>query len=441
MAPRPIPLDRWCATKIACEGPLSRESIERHQLAHLRALLAWAIERSPFYRQRLAGCNPHIESLDALAALPFTDAEDVRRNQPSLLCVSQSDISRVVTLQTSGTSGAVKRLYFTAEEQAATVDFFQHGMAQQTEPGDRVLILFPCARPGSIGTLLAEAVARLDATPITAGPIQDMAAALALFERERPTVVAGLPVQVRALARCTRLRRGAAAAVRSVLLSADPVSPRLARDIRDDWHCEVFEHYGMTEMGLGGAVACWAHQGGHLRENDLLVEIVDPISGRPLPEGERGEVVVTTLTRRGMPLIRYRTGDLSRLIPGRCRCGSPLRRLDRVTRVELAQLALQPGAVLTLDTLDQTLFAIAALTDYAVAWRPGPPPELRFALAHAPEEDFDHPAWLRRVEQALYRLPIIRAARAQTGLSLALSLTGSPLCDRPSKRAIERIAP
>jgi len=88
----------------------------------------------------------------------------------------------------------------------------------------------------------------------------------------------------------------------------------------------------MTEMGLGGGVECQARRGYHLREADLYFEIVEPRTGKPVPEGEQGEVIFTTLTRVGMPLIRYRTGDLSRFIPGWCPCGTSLRTLARITR-------------------------------------------------------------------------------------------------------------
>jgi phenylacetate-CoA ligase len=88
--------------------------------------------------------------------------------------------------------------------------------------------------------------------------------------------------------------------------------------------------YGMTEMVFGGAVQCEARSGYHMREADLYFEIVDPVRGHSVPDGEIGEIVFTTLTRIGMPLIRYRTGDLSRFIPEPCPCGSSLRRLDKI---------------------------------------------------------------------------------------------------------------
>ena len=118
--------------------------------------------------------------------------------------------------------------------------------------------------------------------------------------------------------------------LKSVLLSADCAARSLVRTIEASWRCRVFDHYGMTEMGLGGGIDCRARAGYHLRENDLYFEVVDPATGRPVPEGESGEVVFTTLNRLGMPLIRYRTGDISRFLPEPCSCGSGLRRLDYI---------------------------------------------------------------------------------------------------------------
>ena len=111
----------------------------------------------------------------------------------------------------------------------------------------------------------------------------------------------------------------------------------------------MYNHYGTTEMGLGGGVDCAAHAGLHLREADLLFEIVDPASGAPLAAGEEGEIVFTTLTREAMPLVRYRTGDLGRFAVEPCPCGSSLRllapvreRLDDVATLA-GRRAAEPG--------------------------------------------------------------------------------------------------
>ena len=139
----------------------------------------------------------------------------------------------------------------------------------------------------------------------------------------------GIPVQVLSLVRHPKSARIPRGFIRSVLLSTDYVPESIVADIQRTWGCRVYQHYGMTEMGYGGGVECDAHDGYHLREADLFVEIVDPATGRALPDGVSGEVVVTTLTRRAMPLIRYRTGDMARFLPEYCPCGSTLRRLEQ----------------------------------------------------------------------------------------------------------------
>jgi phenylacetate-coenzyme A ligase PaaK-like adenylate-forming protein len=129
-------------------------------------------------------------------------------------------------------------------------------------------------------------------------------------------------------------RCGAAAALREriqgVLLSASYVSDQDRADIGRIWDCRVNEHYAMTETGLCGAVGCTVPASYHLWESGLYYEIIDSDTLLPLPEGCYGELVVTTLTDRGMPFIRYRTGDRSRALPGTCPCGSVLRRIERV---------------------------------------------------------------------------------------------------------------
>jgi len=171
------PLERWIAEKIGSKPEdLSRESIERYQLAKLQETLAWAEARSAFYKERLAGLDaPEAHCLGDLCRFPFTTAEEVKRNPLPFLCVSQGEIERVVTLRTSGTAGEPKRIYFTREDQELTVDFFHRGMATLVGPGDKVLILLPGECPGSVGDLLAAGLERLGAHGIVHGPGQDYA--------------------------------------------------------------------------------------------------------------------------------------------------------------------------------------------------------------------------------------------------------------------------
>ncbi|HTP08556.1 MAG TPA: AMP-binding protein, partial [Anaerolineae bacterium] len=151
--------------------------------------------------------------------------------------------------------------------------------------------------------------------------------------------------------------------LKAVLLSTDHVPNAIKHVIEATFDCKVYNHYGMTEMGLGGGVECEAQCGYHLREADLYFEIIDPSSGEVLPAGECGEVVFTTLTRRGMPLIRYRTGDVSRFIPGHCPCGTQLKTLERITHRWSGRVPIN-AHYLTMADLDEALFAIDGVLNF-----------------------------------------------------------------------------
>jgi phenylacetate-coenzyme A ligase PaaK-like adenylate-forming protein len=334
---RPL-LDDWIARKIGlASGQLpTRGDIEAYQLSALNQTLRHACQNSVFYKARFGGV--HLQSLSDLTALPFTTPEDLRKNALGMLCVSPGLISRIVTLYTSGSTGAAKRVYFSEEDQELCVDFFHHGMRCLVDHSDTVGILFPARSPGSVGDLLQKGLSRIGCRSVTLYErSQDPAALHELLKSEKITSLAGFPLLMMKLAETgIALGRTGGPEIRSVLISADYVSDTCRALIKNAWNPRIYEHYGMTEMGLGCAVSCSGQLsrldvlGYHVRENDLYLEIVDPVTGEPCKTGESGEIVFTTLTRHGMPFIRYRTGDISRWQKSACSCGSVLRLLGRV---------------------------------------------------------------------------------------------------------------
>lgn len=307
---------------------LTRRLIEGYQLARLRETFQYARENSPFYQEKYRGLD--FDSFQTFRQLPFTTPEELKSKGLDWLCVPQSEISRIVTLDTSGTTGAPKRVYFTEEDQELTVDYFHHGMQLLVTEKDTVMILMPCRMPGSIGDLLKRGLERffVKAVPygLPAPGLDDWETILERMEAEQVTCVVALATHLAVLAEKAKAKN---IPIHTVLLSAEYVSEESRNAISAAWGCRIFEHYGMTEMGLGGAVSCSVLEGYHLRESDLYVEIVDE-RGNTLPDGEYGEVVFSTLTRKGMPFLRYKTGDVSRWMTAPCSCGSILRRLDRV---------------------------------------------------------------------------------------------------------------
>ena len=374
-------LDPWMAARMGLAVPLSREAIAAWQLARLNEMIAHARAASPFYRARRDWTDGPLVRIEDLARLPFTTAADLLANDPPLLALSQSAIARVVTLETSGTSGPPKRLHFTPDDLESTVDFFQHGMAVLARPGDRAAIAFPGQHPGGVAAGLAVALRRLGAAPVVAPSPFDPTALAAWLRDVRPDVVAGPPVPLLAAARVAASDGGAPIRARAVLLSSDHVAESLARALAAAWSAEVFRHWGMTETGYGGAVDCAFHCGCHLREDELLVEVVDPVTGAPAPVGALGEIVISTLRRRGAPLLRYRTGDLARLVEAPCGCGSALKRLDGFAGRVGAGAPLSSGGELTLPRLDEALFALEAVSDFAAVIEVGAPATLTLSIA------------------------------------------------------------
>ena len=430
-------LESWIARRLGTPlHELTRKDIEYYQLKALQQTVTWARQHSSFYAQHFANIpNDLPSSLGEVSRLPLTRPEDVVRNTSGFLCVSQDEISRVVTIHTSGTRGAPKRVFLTKSDQESALEFFAHGVAAMAAPGDRMLIALPGEREGSVGNQLAKGIARAGVIPIPHGFSTDPAQTLAHMEQEKATCIIGLPVQMLALfsdySACavSVLRR-----LRFIVLCSDHVPESLVRRLRQRTGCEIFEHYGMTEMGLGGGVDCAAHMGYHLRETDLYFEIVSPETGEPLPDGELGEVVFTTLNRRAMPLIRYRTGDLARFLPGPCACGSILRRLEKVRSRRDGLVSLGTFGSISISMLDEALFDVPELLDFKATVFQGEPRRLELAI-HAPGAEGAHLDEI--VLRALHTIPAIRSARETGGVEVNVVHSPETFSCTGAKRKVE----
>ena len=331
---------------------ITRSSIEALQLRKLNALLAREKARGGFYRE----LPERLDSLDELQSLPFTSEEDLAQNAAGLLLCSQSEISRVLSDATSGTTGAAKRVFYTEGDCERTVQLFMAGLGELIFPGSVTMICFPFSGPFGLGELIAEAVTRLGARPLKLGIGLRYGEYRAVMETEKPDTFVGMPVQLLSLLRvCGR------GSLRRALISGDACPEAVIAGCEELLGSRLFPHYGSREMALGGAITCPAHAGMHLRENHLIAEIVDE-AGRPMPPGAWGELVITTIGMEAMPLIRYRTGDYTRVLPGPCPCGSQVLRLDAVRRRDgSAELA----------ALDEALFSLPFVADYRAERRDG----------------------------------------------------------------------
>ncbi|MBS1182172.1 MAG: Coenzyme synthetase-like protein [Proteobacteria bacterium] len=418
-------LDAWVGRMIGVARLPTRDDIDAYQLRCLNETVAHARSHSPFYRWRADWPEPfHLRGFGDLARLPLTTADDLARSDPSLIALPMRDAARLVTIPTSGTSGPPKRLFFTEADIEATVAYFEHGMATIVRPGSRVAIAFPAVRPDSVGDLLTRGLSRIGTFP-EALPVDGSVDTLVAALRElQPTAIAGMPVTLGAAARRMAVDGGPPLRIETALVSADSVSPSFKTALAVIWGTEVFEHWGMTETGYGGALACAAHDGLHLRETELYAEIIDAATGRVLPDGCDGEIVITTLRRRGLPLIRYRTGDSGSIAEIPCRCGSVLRRLRLGGRMAEA-IPLGEGKRLPREIIDDAIFSVEGVIDFSVELRPARRPCLVVDIVAA------DPRATGEVRSALLGHPVcgpmLRAAEIDIAVGMA-SGTRLALC-------------
>lgn len=360
-------LDHWIGRKIGLPHFTARE-LEAYQFDRFQNTLERARKMSQYYQKKLLG-HP-VESLRKMKdieKLPLTNQMDLKTSPMEFLAVSQQQVKKIATLNSSGTTGAAKRIFFSEADLNLTVDFFENGMGVFTESGDRVLVLLPGKTPASIGDLLKKALKRLGAESVIYGMVDDSKRVSEIILKEKITGIVGIPQQVFLLSQekeATAIK--VAGNLRTVLLSTDYVSPSISRRIRENWSVEVFEHYGSTEMGYGGGVFCGAKKGYHMREADLYMEIIDPLTQKSLPDGKMGEVVFTTLTREAMPLIRYRTGDYGRYLKEDCDCQTVLKTLERIKNRVENRIFVENGQDFYLSEFDDLIFDKFPISDFYV---------------------------------------------------------------------------
>jgi phenylacetate-CoA ligase len=310
------------------------EQLPAYQLAQLRWTVGHAHAGSPFYRQRLdaAGVGPgDIRSLDDLRRLPFTTADDLRQGYPlPLLSVPPEQLVRIHS--SSGTTGKRKILGYTARDVADWTRFFArcYEMAG-VGPGDRVQIAVGYGL-WTAGVSFQAGCEAAGAMAVPVGP-GNMELQLAFLEDLQSNVMCCTSSMGLLLAEEIH-RRGLAEriGIRTVIQGSERCSDAMRSRIQDLLGAEhVYDISGLTELyGPGAGIDCAHHQGIHYWADYYLLEFLDPESLQPVAEGEIGEMVVTTLRKEAAPLIRYRTRDLCRALPGRCACGSVFPRHDRI---------------------------------------------------------------------------------------------------------------
>lgn len=285
--------------------------------------------RSPAYREKLGLSRAdEVTSLDRFAELPFLTKEDLRRHSPfGLCCVDDREIVRIHS--TSGTTGDPVIIPYTARDVETFALLMARALAMAGMTDEDRTMITPGYGLWTAGIGFQTGVERLGACAIPTGPIA-MEMQMAFLRKMKPSYLIGTASMALLLGETIR-REGLTPALRGAVLGAEQWGDGRRAVIERLLGAKTFDIYGMTETyGPGIAIECDCQEGLHYWDDLFYVEVIDPATGTVLPEGETGELVITTLVKEGLPLIRYRTRDLAAILPGRCRCGSPYPRISRV---------------------------------------------------------------------------------------------------------------
>jgi phenylacetate-CoA ligase len=314
------------------EETREREALDALQLARLRETVAWIAERNPDYHRHLGKVAPQdLAALGDLRRLPFLTKDRLRDAYPyGMACHGADPVLRVH--MSSGTTGAPIVNPYTAEDVRQWREVMARSLVAAGVTARDVVLVTASFGLFTGGFGFHYGAEALGAMVVPTGAGRTLLQ-LQLLRDLGVTVVAGIatyPLRMIEVARqegfdfrATRLR--------VAVLGSEMWSDELRRRIEAEMGVATHDIVGMTETGGPGmGIDCAARDGVHVWDDHYLPEIVDPATGAALPDGEQGELVVTTLTRRGLPLIRYRTRDLTRVRSReRCACGRTAVRLER----------------------------------------------------------------------------------------------------------------
>ncbi len=305
--------------------------ISKQQLEQVNGRIDALLKAGSFYGKKLreAGIS-HVDSPEHFEELPFSEKSDLRDAYPlGLMTAPENEIVRIHS--SSGTTGLPVIIPYTARDVEDWAIMFArcYEMAGITSM-DRIQIT-PGYGLWTAGIGFQAGAERLGAMVIPMGP-GNTEKQLTMMQDMRSTVLCSTSsyalllteeIEKRGIRDRICLKKG--------VIGSERWGDKMRQRIHEGLGIELYDIYGLTEIyGPGIGINCACNQGMHYWDDYLYLEIVDPQTLRPVPDGEMGEIVITTLVKEGAPLIRYRTHDLSRIIPGPCPCGSPYPRLDTI---------------------------------------------------------------------------------------------------------------
>ena len=400
---------------------MPRAELEALQVERLRWAVKHAYENVPLYKQRFdeAGLDPYsIESLEDIKRFPFIVKQDMRDAYPfGLFAVDRSEVKRLHA--SSGTTGQATVVGYTENDLKNWGDCFARGIAMVGGSAESTMQvsygygLFT----GGLGAHMGGEVAGCTVVPMSTGNTKRQIQIMKDFGTD---ILCATPSYALLIAD-TAIEMGYDPAkdfpISGVILGAEPASEHMREEIRQKFGVKYCDVYGLSEiMGPGVAMECSESHGLHVAEDQFLVEIVDPETLEPVPDGQLGELVITTLTRECSPLIRYRTRDLTRIIDEPCACGRTHRKIDRIVG-RTDDMLIMRGVNVFPSQIEQVITGFPEIVPHyqIVLTTKGTLDHVELRVETAPDFSFDE---IRALEDLRRRL----AAELKSNLQIAVDI-------------------
>jgi phenylacetate-CoA ligase len=313
---------------------LSRDELSALQLQRLIKTIE-QISLSPFYQARFRECGitpSSIRTLEDIRRLPLTTKTDLRNQYPyGLLCVEREKLVRLHV--SSGTTGQATAVFYSRHDVDHWADLMARCMYMTgARPGDTFQNLTGYGLfTGGLGFHYGSERLGLLTIPSGAGNSKRQIQLMQDFSTTIFHIIPSYALRLMDIMTEMGMDPKRDLSLRIAYLGAEPYSEEVRRRVEDFYGIDVYNSYGLSEMnGPGVAFECPYKCGMHIWEDAYFVEIIDPETLEPVPDGTLGELVLTTLNREAMPIIRYRSKDLTRILPGECSCGRVHLRLDRI---------------------------------------------------------------------------------------------------------------
>ena len=348
---------------------VSRKDFDEYQLFRFREQMKYVEKNSPYYRNKFkdAGVRPEdIRTWDDLEKVPLTEPVDLAENSMYFYAVSRTKMATEFT--TTGTTGHRKFIGYTTNDLVSKIDIVASALKNVgMKQNDSLHVMFPLVAAWDPSLIMVGACKILGYGSSVCSD-SDVKKQYETIKESGATHIIGLPSFIY---RVTVLMGEEydlrELGIKKIISTSEPLSESMRKILEDAWGCKVLDVWGMTEFGLACAVECDEQDGLHTDEANILFEVIDPETLKHVPDGEKGELVLTSLNAEGTALIRYRTHDIAAMLAPPCKCGCHFNRrlMKPCGRMDL-QFKIGMGHKIYPVLFDEAVFIDKSVVDYQV---------------------------------------------------------------------------